>query len=325
MKMIHKGTILGLALSSLLMNGCGDFLEKEHERATNPCYDQPNHECPEAVAPVGIPAAYTAEAGEPLDITLFATAPGEQESLTYALTINPTHGTMSGTNNTWVYTADATYIGADYFAFVASNGYTTSVPTGVDITVVPAGTTAGNTPPVCSSQTVGCNPGETTTITLSAFDADEGEELSYTVSKFPSHGDLVGAGNTWKYSPDNGFVGADSFSFYASDHESNSNTAVITLQVGGSVPGNNPPVATSMTVGVFPGVATEITLTGQDVDGDQLTYRITKQPTKGTLIGSNDSWEYNATGTSGEKDSFEFVVSDGQENSAPAKVSITIN
>jgi hypothetical protein len=68
-----------------------------------------------------------------------------------------------------------------------------------------------------------------------------------------------------------------------------------------------------------------VTLTGYDVDGDPLTYIVTTQPRKGTLTGTPPNLTYTPSNNVTGADSFNFVVSDGQFNSAPAVVALWIN
>jgi hypothetical protein len=85
------------------------------------------------------------------------------------------------------------------------------------------------------------------------------------------------------------------------------------------------PVANSQSVNAFSGAATPITLTGSDIDGDALTFRIVSNPTHGTATTDAAGHAvYTSTAGYAGPDSFTFVANDGTSDSAPATVSITV-
>ena len=129
------------------------------------------------------------------------------------------------------------------------------------------------------------------------------------------------------YTPNAGFVGVDSFSYYDSDGIANGNTVTVTLTVHSN---NTPPVAadssyvmaqdTSLTTSA-PGVLTGAT----DADGDPLTAELVAGPTNGTLnLFADGSFDYiPASGFAGS-DSFTFQAFDGQTNGNAATVTIFV-
>ena len=87
---------------------------------------------------------------------------------------------------------------------------------------------------------------------------------------------------------------------------------------------NTAPVADPQSVSTPKDTAVPITLTGSDTDGDTLSYAIATGPAHGTLSGTAPGVTYTpAAGYTGP-DSFTFTVSDAQDTSAPAEVSITV-
>ena len=71
-------------------------------------------------------------------------------------------------------------------------------------------------------------------------------------------------------------------------------------------------------------VATTVTLSGADTDGDPLTYAIVQQPAHGTLGGAGAARTYTSTAGFTGTDTFTYTVSDGTASSTPATVTITV-
>lgn len=85
---------------------------------------------------------------------------------------------------------------------------------------------------------------------------------------------------------------------------------------------NTPPVADDQSLSTPEDTSVEITLTGTDADGDPLTASVATAPAHGTL--SYDPFTYTPAANYHGPDSFTFIVNDGQEDSDPATVSITV-
>lgn len=107
----------------------------------------------------------------------------------------------------------------------------------------------------------------------------------------------------------------------ATDGElSSSNTVIVTVNRD-----NQAPVAFGQTVAVDEDNSTNIVLQGSDPDSDAVTFQVTTLPHFGTLAGSPPNLTYTPKPDFNGEDSFTFQVNDGQLDSAPAVVSITIN
>ena len=240
-------------------------------------------------------------------------------ALTYRVATNPAHGTLSGTAPSLTYAPTAGYTGPDSFTFVANDGVVDSTPATVSLTVgtIPP----GNRAPVANAQAVTTAEDTAVAVTLTGSDAD-GNVLTFRATSNPSHGTLSGTAPSLTYTPAANYNGADSFTFVANDGIVDSAPATVSITV---TPVNDAPVANARVATTSQGVAVAITLTGSDVDGNPLTYRVATNPGHGALSGTAPSLTYTpAAGYTGP-DSFTFVANDGTVDSAPATVSITVN
>jgi len=86
---------------------------------------------------------------------------------------------------------------------------------------------------------------------------------------------------------------------------------------------NLPPVADAQSVMTDMNSFVDITLTGSDPEGSNLTYSV-GTPANGELTGATNNWTYTPDTDYIGPDSFTFTVNDGDTNSAPATVSISV-
>ena len=119
-------------------------------------------------------------------ITLTGTDPNTPPlALGFTVSVNPTHGSLSGDSADLTYTPATGYFGPDSFQYTASNGVQTSSPATVMIVVV--GT------PTADVQSVTTAQDTAKTITLTGSDPNTPTlTLTYTVSANPAHGSLSG-------------------------------------------------------------------------------------------------------------------------------------
>ena len=87
---------------------------------------------------------------------------------------------------------------------------------------------------------------------------------------------------------------------------------------------NRPPVANDQAVTIDMNVSKAITLSASDPDGNPITWSITSYPSHGTLSGTAPILTYQPSQNYSGSDYFTFQVSDGQNLSNTATVTITI-
>lgn len=103
----------------------------------------------------------------------------------------------------------------------------------------------GNEAPVATNQSVRTDRSTPVAIALAGTDPD-GDSLTFGVATQPTHGDLSGTAPNLTYTPDAGYVGADSFTFTASDATSSA-TGTVAVEVDPVLPGA--PAVTSVVAG----------------------------------------------------------------------------
>ena len=135
-----------------------------------------------------------------------------------------------------------------------------------------------NTAPIATAQTVTGNEDEIQTITLIGSDVD-GDNLTYALASNPLNGTTSLSGNVVTYIPAANFNGYDNFYFTVSDGEATSETATVHITLSAV---NDAPTASALSASVSEDETQTITLVGNDVDGDDLTYVLVNDPAHGT-------------------------------------------
>ncbi len=237
------------------------------------------------------------------------------DTLSYAVVSNPAHGTLTGTAPDLTYTPKANYHGSDSFTFKVNDGTVDSAVATVSITVASI-----NDAPTAEAQNVDTDEDTAVDITLAGDDVDE-DTLSYTVVSNPAHGTLTGTAPDLTYTPKANYHGSDSFTFKVNDGTVDSAAATVTIAVA-SV--NDAPTANPQSKSIEENTPVAITLTGNDIDGDTLSYVIDTLPLHGELSGTAPNVTYTPETDYVGDDSFTFVANDGTEDSTPATVTVTM-
>ena len=178
-----------------------------------------------------------------------------------------------------------------------------------------------NNPPVAVGGSYELAEDGSVPLSLSGSDP-EGDAITFQVTTSPSHGTLVGTAPILTYIPAANYFGSDSFEFVTNDGKLNSEPAIITLDI---TVVNDAPLAVEMNLSTTVDVPFSFSLSGTDVEGDELSYTVSVNPSQGVLSGTAPNLIYTPTLGYIGPDSFQFTVNDGSENSLPATVSITVN
>lgn len=186
-------------------------------------------------------------------------------------------------------------------------------------------TASFSAPPVASADTYAVDEDGRLTASVPGIlgndsDADSAD-LTVVLEEEPSLGALaLNPNGSFTYTPQANVNGTDTFRYRASDGRRLSELATVTIAVN---PVNDAPVAYDQSQTTAEDTATAITLAATDVDGDALTYTITKAPTKGTLSGADANRTYTPAANYNGPDSLVFDASDGRLSDA-GSVSITL-
>ena len=163
-----------------------------------------------------------------IDIALTGTDP-ENETLTFEIVQNPSGGSVSINEYVATYTPNPTYIGTDYFFYVANDGSSNSDQARVEIVVNDI-----NLAPTAIDSSYTIYADTEIDITLEGVDIDE-DNLNYSIVAGPTNGSYEQYNiNHIIYTPNEGYSGTDSFTFVVNDGEYNSNEGTINISIKAS-------------------------------------------------------------------------------------------
>jgi uncharacterized repeat protein (TIGR01451 family) len=190
-------------------------------------------------------------------------------------------------------------------------------------TSAPVVTFVTNRPPVAVNDSASTPKNVTVTIPVLANDSDPDGDALTIVSVSPTNGTANIVGTNVVFTPATNFTGTATIGYTISDGFGGTNSALVTISVT-----NRPPVANSQSVTTPQNTAKAILLTGNDADGDTLTFLIVSNPTNGVLSLLNTNTgavTYTPDTNFAGADSFTFRVNDGTTNSGIATVSISVS
>lgn len=269
--------------------------------------------------------AYAIRESRPVPILLSASDP-DGEALSYAVSSEPVHGTLTGSAGTTLsYTPHPGFVGADSFEFTATDGHGGSDTATVTINVTP------NQVPVAADDAYAT--AEDTPLSVApwgvlANDSDGDGMPTAEIAEEPTHGTVeLAPDGGFTYLPDRDFHGTDTFTYTANDDLASSAPAAVTVDVA---PVNDAPVVvgdaystdedTPLTA-ASPGVAGN----DADPDGDALTVELVDPPSHGTLMLDVDgSFTYMPAADYAGPDSFTYTASDGELTSVPVTVDLVV-
>ena len=156
---------------------------------------------------------------------------GNGGAISYMITSNPSHGTLSGVAPNLIYTPDTNYFGPDSFTFKTAYGAAFSSEATVSLTINPS----SGAPPIAQADAATTTRNTTVNIAVLANDSDpDGDTLTITTVTQGANGGTVtitNGGTRVSYRPRSGFIGTDSFTYTVSDGDDGTATATVTVTV----------------------------------------------------------------------------------------------
>ncbi|SIO39386.1 Uncharacterized membrane protein [Singulisphaera sp. GP187] len=283
-----------------------------------------------AAAPIANPDFANTAVNTPVAVPILnndAFAPGD--TLTVSSVTQGANGTVViNPNGTVTYTPNAGFVGTDSFTYRATNGTLLSNVTTVSINIV----APGQQVPTAVNDTYSTPAGGTLSIALPGVLGNDlspsGKPLTAAVVGQPANGTLtLNSNGSFTYVPNPGFVGADTFTYQASDGTFVSDFATVTVNV---LPAVQVPTAVNDTYSTPAGGTLSIALPGvlgNDLSpsGKPLTAAVVGQPANGTLtLNSNGSFTYVPNVGFVGTDTFTYQASDGTSVSSVATVTVNV-
>ena len=254
----------------------------------------------------------------PTTFTMTGTDPGNF-ALTFSIATQPQHGTLSTSGSSGTYTPKANYNGEDTFGFIATNGTLTSTAGIATITIAPV-----DDDPNTMNVSAVTDEDNAVEITLEAEEYD-GDTISFNIKDNPTSGSVSLTGDKATYTPNANYFGADSFTFEAVDTTAKTilNTATASITIN---PINDAPAVEDMQeVEGVEDTELTITLTGTDIDGDNLSFEVDTAPTQGTITENGTTFTYTPNQDFYGADSLTYKAYDGTEYSEAKKIPLFID
>lgn len=225
--------------------------------------------------------------------------------LTFTISTNPGHGTVSGSSPNFAYIPSNRYFGIDSFKIKAHNGSKFSLEKTVPVTI---NRTLTSVDAYYSSR-----KNQSLIINLSAY--DNVGDVVFSIVDNPLNGTLNGT-NPVTYTPNTDFIGIDTFTFTTEDDTLSGNLGTITIDV-------NTIIAESQNYYLTKNEIVIITLNALNSIGSY-SFSIVDQPLHGTLSGTSEIIYTPALDYVGN-DSFTFTVSDESVTSEIGTITLEIS
>ena len=270
-------------------------------------------------APVAVDDSARTNKGTAVTIQVLANdRDPDTDPMTIVTLSQPANGTTAlNPDGTITYTPKPQFSsGMDTFTYSLTDGAALSNVATVTVTVVTP-LTAGNDAATTSKNS------RVDIAVLANDSGGDGHTLSVTALTQPLHGAVVlNSSGTVSYTPAAGYLGADSFTYAATDGTAQSNLATVAITVV-----NRAPVAASDTASTnrTAPVTIGVLANDSDPDGDALAVTALSTPANGTVVKNADGTiTYTAKSGFVGTDTFTYQATDGVANSNTATVTVQV-
>jgi len=238
-------------------------------------------------------------------------------TLTYSISTQPQHGTISISGGAATYSPNANYHGQDVIAFLASSTSGNSNIGTIIITITPV-----DDEPNTMDVTATTDEDNSVQITLEAEEYD-GENIEFQVRNNPSNGSVTISGTTAIYTPNENWYGTDQFNFEAVDSSSRSVLNIATATIDVNSVNDAPTIEGNIIEDVFYNSSLDLTINASDVEGDEISFQVVQNPNYGTASFDGNILQYTSNSSSDVEDIFYIVAYDGTNSSQNVQVAIT--
>ena len=238
----------------------------------------------------------------------------DEDALTYSASIDG-NGSVDVTDNLLTIIPTADYNGSILVTVNVSDGEYTDSDTFI-LTVNPV----NDAPLITDAPIAETTEDNDVDIVLQGYDID-GDDLVFLLDQDSADGFVDINGNTATFSPDENFNGVTTFTYQVSDGQLTSSSSTVSITV---TPVNDAPIANTTSAITNEDQSIDISLSGSDIDGDNLTFNLDSNATNGSVNIENSIATYTPNQDFNGSDSFIFSVSDGYL-SDEASVTLTVN
>ena len=239
----------------------------------------------------------------------------------------PSAGTVSkNANGTVTYTPATGFIGDATFTYTACDDNGACATAIVTVTVLPG----ANRPPIATDDVVSTRTNTAVNLDPTDNDVDpDGDPLAVEdIVTQPLHGTArLENDGTVTYTPDNGYVGTDTFEVSVADGQGGFDESTVTVVVSSDA--NRPPVAVDDNYNVPADLPTELTVLGNDSDpnGDTIVIVDVVQGQQGVVsiivVSGVTRLVYTPNPGAAGTDTFTYTISDGRGGEDEATVTLT--
>ena len=270
--------------------------------------------------PIAEPVSVTTKEDTPTSITLMG-RDRDNDSLTYSVITEPTHGRLTGTVPNLNYRPKRDFNGQDSFTFEVNDGKVDSAAATVSITVTP-----GNDPPTANDDSATAQEDvPIVTIDVLKNDTDPDKDrlvvISATQGRYGSV--TINSNSTLTYAPSRNFSGNDTFTYTVSDGKDGTDKATVNVTVNAV---NDAPSITSKpveTARVWAPYTYGVVAKDPD-SGDKLIYFLAKKPQGMTINEATGLIEWRPTSSQAGPHDVMVRVADNYKTRAMDTQSFTI-